>query len=49
MWKSPAQSFGADQIARVLEKIYAKAAPVVDALAEAQRAAQAELERVLAG
>lgn len=49
MWNSPAQSFGADQIARALEKIYTKAAPVADALAEAQGAAQAELERVLAG
>ena len=49
MWDSPVQSFGNDQIARVIEKIYTKAAPVKDALAEAQTAAQAELERVLAG
>jgi ABC-type glycerol-3-phosphate transport system substrate-binding protein len=49
MWNSPAQSFGADQVARALEKIYTKAAPVAEALADAQSAAQAELDRVLAG
>ena len=49
MWDSPVQSFGNDQIARVIEKIYTKAAPIKDALAEAQAAAQVELERVLAG
>jgi ABC-type glycerol-3-phosphate transport system substrate-binding protein len=49
MWNSPAQSFGADQVARALEKIYTKAAPVAETLAEAQLASQAELERVLAG
>ena len=36
-------------VPRVIEKIYTKAAPVKDALAAAQKAAQAELERVLAG
>jgi multiple sugar transport system substrate-binding protein len=49
MWNSPVQSFGADQVARALEKIYTKAATPAEALAEAQVAAQAELERVLAG
>ena len=49
MWNSPVQSFGNDQIARAMEKIYTKAATVKDALADAQTAAQAELERVLAG
>jgi ABC-type glycerol-3-phosphate transport system substrate-binding protein len=49
MWNSPAQSFGNDQIARALEKIYTKAATPAEALGEAQAAAQAELERVLAG
>lgn len=49
MWNSPVQSFGADQVARALEKIYTKASPVAEVLAEAQLAAQAELERVLAG
>ena len=49
MWNSPVQSFGTDQIARALEKIYTKAATPAEALAEAQGAAQAELDRVLAG
>lgn len=49
MWNSPVQSFYTDQIARAVEKIYTKASPVKDALAEAQAATQAELERVLAG
>jgi multiple sugar transport system substrate-binding protein len=49
MWNSPVQSFGNDQVARAAEKIYKKAATVQEALAEAQGAAQAELERVLAG
>lgn len=49
MWNSPVQSYYTDQIARATEKIYTKAASVKDALAEAQAATQAELERVLAG
>lgn len=49
MWNSPSQAFGNDQMARAMEKIYTKAATVQDALAEAQVAAQGELERVLAG
>ena len=49
MWNSPVQSFGTDQIARAMEKIYTKAATPADALAEAQAASQGELERVLAG
>ena len=49
MWNSPVQSFGNDQVARAIEKIYTKAQPVKEALAEAQAASQAELERVLAG
>ncbi len=49
MWNSPVQGFGADQVARALEKIYTKAAPVAESLADAQAAAQAELERALAG
>ena len=49
MWNSPTQSFSNDQIARALEKIYTKAATPAEALAEAQAASQAELERVLAG
>lgn len=49
MWNSPSQSFGNDQMARAMEKIYTKAAPVTEALADAQAAAQGELERVMAG
>ena len=49
MWNSPVQSFYTDQIARALEKIYTKTSPVAEALAEAQLATQAELDRVLAG
>ena len=49
MWTSPVQSFGQDQIARALEKIYTKAASVRDALKEAQTASQGELERKMNG
>lgn len=49
MWDSPVQGFGNDQIKLAMEKIYTKAATPKDALAEAQVASQAELERVLAG
>ncbi len=49
MWDSPVQSFSNDQLSRAIEKIYTKAATVAEALAEAQTASQAELERVLAG
>ena len=48
MWDSPVQSFGGDQIALAMEKIYTKAQDVEGALAEAQANAQAELDRVLA-
>lgn len=49
MWNSPVQSFGNDQIILAMEKIYTKTATPAEALAAAQTAAQAELERVLAG
>ena len=49
MWNSPVQSFGNDQMARAMEKIYTHVQPVREALTEAQAASQAELERVLAG
>lgn len=49
MWDSPVQSFGNDQLARAMEKIYTKTATPAEALAEAQAASQAELERVLGG
>lgn len=49
MWNSPVQSFGNNQMARAMEKIFTHEQPVAAALAEAQTAAQAELDRVLAG
>ncbi|MEI6098884.1 MAG: extracellular solute-binding protein [Alphaproteobacteria bacterium] len=49
MWDSPVQGFGNDQIRLAMEKIYTKAATPKDALAVAQVASQAELDRVLAG
>lgn len=47
MWDSPVQSFGMDQLSLAVERIYTKTATAADALAEAQTAAQAELDRVL--
>lgn len=49
MWQSPVQGFATDQIARALERIYRKAAAPKDALAEAQKASQAELDKILKG
>ena len=49
MWNSPVQSFGNDQISHAAERIFTKAATVEQALADAQTASQAELERVLKG
>ncbi len=49
MWDSPAQGYGNDQLRLAIEKIYTKAATPKEALAEAQVASQAELDRVLAG
>jgi ABC-type glycerol-3-phosphate transport system substrate-binding protein len=49
MWNSPVQSFGLDQLDRAVEKIYTKETSITEALAAAQTASQAELERVLAG
>ena len=49
MWNSPAQSFSNDQIKNAMGKIFSKASTVEDALADAQAASQAELDRVLAG
>jgi len=48
MWDSPVQGFGNDQLGLAMEKIYTKTATPKDALAEAQLASQAELDRVLA-
>jgi ABC-type glycerol-3-phosphate transport system substrate-binding protein len=47
MWDSPVQTFAIDQLTRVLEQISTKAAKPKDALAEAQKACQAELDKVL--
>ena len=47
MWDSPVQDFAIDQLARASERIMAKVAAPKDALAEAQRACQSELDRVL--
>ncbi|HEV8639007.1 MAG TPA: extracellular solute-binding protein [Chloroflexota bacterium] len=47
MWSSPVQGFETDQVKRALERIHKKAAKPKDALAEAQKATQAELEKVL--
>lgn len=47
MWDSPVQSFGMDQLGLAVERIYTKTATVAEALAEAQTAAQGELDRVL--
>ena len=49
MWNSPVQNFAADQLRRALEQMMTKAATPKDALAEAQAACQAELEKALAG
>jgi len=48
MWDSPIQSYAIDQLMTAMNNIYGKQASVTDALAEAQRACQAELEKVLA-
>jgi multiple sugar transport system substrate-binding protein len=47
MWNSPVQGFETDQVKRMLDRVYKKAAKPKDGLAEAQKASQAELEKVL--
>ena len=47
MWNSPVQAFANDQITRMLEQVFTKKATPKDALAEAQKATQTELEKVL--
>jgi ABC-type glycerol-3-phosphate transport system substrate-binding protein len=49
MWDSPVQSYANDQIDRALQRIVNKQATPSEALREAQRACQQELERVLRG
>jgi multiple sugar transport system substrate-binding protein len=47
MWTSPVQNFANDQITRMVEQVYTKAAAPADALAEAQKACQAELDKMM--
>lgn len=47
MWNSPVQDFANDQIGRALELIYNKKSAPKDALADAQKACQAELDKIL--
>lgn len=47
MWTSPVQNFANDQITRMIEQVYTKAATPQEALAEAQKACQTELEKKL--
>ncbi|MCK6626210.1 MAG: substrate-binding domain-containing protein [Anaerolineae bacterium] len=49
MWTSPIQDFANDQIGRTVEQILSKTASPQEALAEAQKVCQAELNKVLAG
>ncbi len=46
MWNSPVQDFANDQIGRAADQVLNKVATPKDALAEAQRASQAELDKV---
>jgi ABC-type glycerol-3-phosphate transport system substrate-binding protein len=47
MWNSPVQDFGNDQLQRALERIMTKKASPKEALAEAQKTSQNELDKVL--
>jgi ABC-type glycerol-3-phosphate transport system substrate-binding protein len=47
MWTSPVQNFANDQITRMMEQVFTKSATPAAALAEAQKACQTELEKVL--
>jgi hypothetical protein len=47
MWDSPVQGFAIDQIKRALEQMMYKVAKPREALAEAQKACQGALEKVL--
>lgn len=49
MWNSPVQDFANDRIREAASKIISKAAKPKDALAEAQTATQAELDKTLSG
>ena len=47
IWGSPVQAFHTDQLTHVIERVYKKTAKPKDALAQAQKACQAELDRVM--
>ncbi len=47
MWTAPVQNFANDQITRMLEQVYTKKSAPKEALADAQKACQTELEKVL--
>jgi len=47
MWDSPVQDFAMDQLRRALEQIMYKLATPRNALAEAQKACQSALDKVL--
>jgi ABC-type glycerol-3-phosphate transport system substrate-binding protein len=47
MWNSPVEDFVNDQLAIAVERILTKASTPADALAEAQNAAQKELDSFL--
>ena len=49
MWNSPVQDFGNDQIGNAVDQILSLKATPKDALGEAQKQCQAELDRVLSG
>ena len=47
MWNSPVESFYLDQLSVAIEQIFAKAATPKEALDEAQRACQDELDKLI--
>lgn len=47
MWDSPVHTIATDQLTRAAERISTKDSSPKDALAEAQRSCQSELEKVL--
>jgi ABC-type glycerol-3-phosphate transport system substrate-binding protein len=49
MWDSPVQSFAQDQLQTALEAVLNKKSAPKDALAQAQQACQAQLEKALKG
>ena len=49
MWDSPIQNFAEDQLWRAIDLITAKSLKPKEALAEAQKTCQSELEKTLKG